>query len=142
MKFNREHINTVYSQEDDDKIPVRTIDLNRKPSHCELKLASSSKCRLIESNINQQSIQKFVYEESIVERRPIMGNFFVLITKKLDHHELMVAVENNIGFLLLIKRVAAERLEEISRELLLHKTLRESHPCIIALYQCVQNEDR
>jgi hypothetical protein len=48
----------------------------------------------------------------------------------------------NIGFLMVIKRIDKERINEISNELLLYKLLKEGHPSIIAFYQSVQNENK
>ncbi len=71
-----------------------------------------------------------------------MNNFKVLRARKFQHYELIVAVERNIGLLLLIKKIGVEYLEEISHQLLLSKILKDNHPSIITFYQSIQNENR
>jgi hypothetical protein len=86
----------------------------------QLKLSCSPKCKMVESNFCSQ---RYIIEESLVESIPVMKNFRILRTRKHQYYDRLVVIEVNIGFLMVIKRIDKERINEISNELLLYKLI-------------------
>lgn len=70
----------------------QSISPNPNSQKCSLKLASSSKCKLAESNIDDAT-PHYILEESTVRNMSILNNFHVLQRKDIEGGEMLVAAE-------------------------------------------------
>lgn len=138
--FDPRRIETIYSYDEEDKpqLIISRVSIVEMPKR-QLKLASSSKCKLTESNVDGSTTPNYRVEESIVEQRSIFHNFHVLSKREVRGVEVLTVVERHVGFMLTIKKVSKERLADISNEMLFYRLIGEGHPNIVDCYQSVLN---